>query len=304
MRKVKLYIMATRPPFFTASVVPFLIGTAMAWSWYGRFSPVDFILTLIGVVALHAGANSSNDYFDWLNGTDRINKTFAFPFTGGSRMIPEGLITPEEMKKVFITSYAISLVAGILLFLRHGLVVLVLGLIGLVSGYFYTATPLFLAGKGIGEFLIGLNFGVLITLGSFYVQTDTVSWKPVAASIPISLLVTLILWINQFQDSEADRQAGKRHLVVRLGLERASRVYAFLLYLSYLSVLVGVAVNALPVWSLLVFITLPLAIRTIRIVRENYNSFQELTPANAGTIKLHLNIGLLIAVSFVIDKLL
>ncbi len=303
MKKLKLYIMATRPPFFTASIVPFLIGTAMAWAWYGKFSVVDFLITLIGVVALHAGANSSNDYFDWLNGTDRINKTFAFPFTGGSRMIPEGLISPKEMKMIFIVSYAIALIAGIILFLRHGVFVLVLGFIGLLSGYFYTATPLFLAGKGIGEFLIGLNFGVLITLGSFFVQTDMLSWKPVIASLPVSLLVTLILWINQFQDSEADRIAGKKHLVVRIGLEKASRVYAVLLYLSYISVIVGVAVRALPAWSLIVFITFPLALRTVKIVRENYNRFAELTPANASTIKLHLNIGLLIAVSFIVDKL-
>ncbi len=304
MKKLKLYLMATRPPFFTASIVPFLIGTAMAWSWYGKFSFIDFILTLIGVIALHAGANTSNDYFDWLNGTDRINKTFAFPFTGGSRMIPEGLIKPEEMKMIFLVSYAIALIAGIILFLRHGVFVLVLGVIGLLSGYFYTATPLFLAGKGIGEFLIGLNFGVLITLGSFYVQTEIISWKPVIASLPVSLLVTLILWINQFQDSEADEKAGKRHLVVRLGLKKASQVYSVLLYLSYLSVLAGVVLKALPVWSLIAFVTFPLAQNTLKIVKSNYNRFQELTPANAGTIKLHLNIGLLIAASFVVDKLI
>ena len=302
--KLKLYIMATRPPFFTASIVPVLLGTSMAWAWYGKFSLVDFILTFVGVIALHAGANASNDYFDWKNGTDRFNKTFAFPFTGGSRMIPDGLISPKEMKAIFIVAYLIALATGVILFLRHGYIVLLLGFFGLLSGYFYTATPLFLAGKGIGEILIGLNFGILITLGAFFVQTDFLSWTPVIASIPVSILITLVLWINQFQDSEADIKAGKVHLVARLGLNRAARVYVALLYLSYLTVIIGILVNALPVWSLLSFVTLPVALRTQKIVKENYNKFRELVPANAATIKLHLNIGLLLAVSFIIDKIL
>ncbi len=304
MKRLKLYIMATRPPFFTASIVPVLLGTAMAWAWYGKFSLVDFLLTLVGVIALHAGANASNDYYDWKNGTDRYNKTFAFPFTGGSRMIPNGLISPEEMKGIFMVAYLIALAMGIILFIRHGYIVLILGFIGLLSGYFYTATPLFLAGKGVGEILIGLNFGILITLGAFFVQTDFLSWTPVIASIPVSLLITLVLWINQFQDSEADKKAGKVHLVARLGLNRAAQIYIILLYLSYLSVIIGILAKALPVCSLIVFVTLPVAIKTQKIVKNNYNRFRELTPANAATIKLHLNIGLLLAVSFIIDKIL
>ncbi len=303
MGKIKLYILATRPPFFTASIVPLLLGTVMAWSWYGKFSLVDFILALIGVVALHAGANTSNDYYDWKNGTDRYNKTFAFPFTGGSRMIPDGLLHPVEVKRIFIVSYVIALIVGFILFMRHGYIILILGFIGLLSGYFYTATPVFLAGKGIGEILVGLNFGVLITVGGFVVQTGVVTWKPFFASIPVSILVTLILWINQFQDSEADKLAGKNHLVVRLGLKRSARIYAVLFYTTYIITLLGIIVGALPIWSGIVFITLPLAIKTVKIVETNYNNFKLLTPANAYTIKLHLNIGLLLTASFIIDKL-
>ncbi len=304
MNKLKLYIMETRPPFFTASVVPLLLGTAMAWSWYNRFSLIDFLFALIGVIALHAGANTSNDYYDWKNGTDRYNKTFAFPFTGGSRMIPEGILTLQEVKWIFIVSYLIALTVGFILFLRHGYIILILGLIGLLSGYFYTATPFFLAGKGVGEILVGLNFGILITLGGFVVQTDFISWKPILASIPVSILVTLILWINQFQDSEADKMAGKNHLVVRLGLRQSAKLYAVLLYSAYLFTLIGIITKALPVWAGVVFITFPLAMKTIKIVENNYNKFKELTSANAFTIKLHLNIGLLLTVSFIIDKFL
>lgn len=161
-------------------------------------------------------------------------------------MIPGGIPTSEEVKWIFIASYLIPLTVGFILFIRHGFIILIFGFIGLLSGSFYNATPVFLACKGIGEKLVGLNFDILITLGGFVVQTNFINWKPILASIPISILVTLILWINQFQDREADRMAGKNYLVVRLGLKQSAKVYSILPYSAYIFTLIGIITNSLP----------------------------------------------------------
>lgn len=300
--KFKTYLAELRAPFFTGSIIPVILGTALAWQTTGHFSLVYFLAALVGGMSLHAGANVANDYFDWKNGTDNINKEFVRPFNGGSRMIQNGIMTPKEVLVESAVCYLIAFAIGIWLISQLGVTILWLGIIGAVCGFFYSAPPLkFVARRGLGEFIIALNFGVLMTLGAYFVQTGTLAWRPIIVSLPIAILIAAILYINEFQDYTADKEAGKNHLVATLGKRRAATGYLVLLAAAYLSIVAGIATGALSPWGLFALATLPLAVRAARVARRHYDDSRALVPANAGTIQIHLLVGLILSAACIVD---
>jgi len=298
-----LWVVKLRAPFFTADLAPVCLGAAIAWARAGAFNLWYFLLTLIGAICINAGANMTNDYFDHTWGSDEINTEFANPFTGGSRLIQMGLVKPKTFLWQGLFFFVVAILIGLALTFTRGLWVLWLGIIGLLTGFFYTAPPIRLARTGLGELLVGLNLGPLMVLGSAYVQTQEVSWEPLIASLPVGILITLVLWINQFQDMQADAAVGKNHWVVRLGRRRAVTVYGLLLAAVYLSLTAGVLFGAVAPFALLGLLTLPLAIRAYRVARVHYAHPRELTPANAATIQIHLATGLLMTLGYVIQGL-
>ncbi|MFQ6059500.1 MAG: prenyltransferase, partial [Anaerolineae bacterium] len=203
--KFKLWREEVRAPFFTATIVPIVLGAVIAWVRVGTFHWGFFLLTLIGGLCLHAGTNVVNDYFDHLSGNDEINVEFVRPFTGGSRMIQKGLLQPQEVLRGALAFFAAGSLIGLYLAYARGPIILILGLMGVFCGFFYTAPPVYLARWGIGEFIVGVNFGLLMTLGSYYVQTRALAWEPVVAAIPVALLIAGVLYINEFQDVPADQ---------------------------------------------------------------------------------------------------
>jgi 1,4-dihydroxy-2-naphthoate octaprenyltransferase len=300
--KTKIWLAEIRAPFFTATTVPILLGAVIAWARANTFHWGYFLLTMIGGLLLHTGANVANDYFDHLSGADERNVEFVRPFTGGSRMIQEGLLTPREVLSGALTAFALASVIGLCLAYVRGPMILVFGIIGILSGFFYTSPPINLASRGIGEFFIGLNFGVLMTVGAYYVQTGYLAWEPVIASIPVALLITAVLYVNQFQDAPADGAAGKDHLVVRLGRNRAVQGYILLLAFTYLSILLAAVFRITSPFTLIALLTLPVALQAISVARAHYDEYLKLVPANAATVFIHLLTGLLLSAGYLLDK--
>lgn len=296
-----LWIIKMRAPFFTAVLAPVLLGTAVAWTRTGVFNVWCFLLTLFGAVCLQAGTNMVNDYFDHTWGSDEVNTQFASPFTGGSRVIQMGLVNPKEMLWQGVGFFILGGLIGLFLAYTRSWAVLWLGIIGVFCGFFYTAPPFRLARTGLGELAVGLCFGPLMVLGTYVVQTRMLAWEPVIASIPVGILIALVLWINQFQDMPADAQVGKNHLVVRLGRARAATVYGVLLALTYVSILVGVLFAGVTPLALLGLLTAPLAWRAYGVARVHHDRPDELVPANALTIRVHLLTGLLLALGYVFE---
>ncbi len=299
--KAKIWLTEVRAPFFTATVVPILLGAVIGWARTGAFHWGYFLLTMLAGLLLHTGTNVANDYFDHKSGTDDINVEFVRPFTGGSRMIQDGLLTPREVIGGALAAYVLAAIIGICLAYVRGPMIIVLGLVGLLSGFFYTAPPVNLVSRGIGEFFIGLNFGVLMTLGAFYVQTSYLAWEPVVASIPVALLIAGVLYINEFQDAPADGSVGKDHLVVRFGRRRAALGYAVLMALTYLSMVLGVVLRITSPFTLIALATLPVAMRAITVARAHYDDYLQLVPANAATVFIHLLTGLLLSAAYLLD---
>ena len=298
MVKPSLLIKELRAEFLPGSVMPVLLGVAVAHARTGAFDPFLFALTLAGVALIHLGTNVANDYFDHLSGNDAINTQFVRPFTGGSRLIQDRLLSPRAVLALSISLFGAAVAVGAVLFIMRGPYVLLLGAVGIASGVFYVAPPVNLAGRGLGELFIGLNFGVLAVAGSYFVQTRTVSAESIVASLPLAVLIAAVVFINEFQDMAADARAGKRTIVVRLGLRTASRVFGIIMLCPYVPVIIGAAAGLMPPMSLIALGTLPLACKAIAVARREYAEPKELAPANAITIICHTLTGALLALAY------
>jgi 1,4-dihydroxy-2-naphthoate polyprenyltransferase len=297
--KFTTWLMATRPQFFTVIILPISLGTAIAWHLHHVFFPLYFSLSLLAGIFTHAGINVLNDYFDHLNGADDLNHTPLTPFAGGSRFIQNGILTAQETYRLGLFLLFLAVTLGLILVWVRGLTLLWIGLIGVFSGYFYSAPPLSLNSRGWGELLVGLNFGILAVLGAYFVQTQTLSLTPLIASLPLAGLVAAILYLNEFPDYVADKQADKKTLVVRLGPSTARLLYITLLAWSFLCILLGILFHYLPVLSLASLFTVPLGILAIQTLSANYDQPLALIPAIKNTILLHTSVSLVLILAFV-----
>lgn len=298
MSQLKRIVQITRAPFLTAVIVPALLGTAIAWS-EGYFQWGYFLLTLIGIVCVNLGLNLSNDYFDHTSGLDEINEELT-PFSGGSRSIQTGLISAKGVLIWSISCYAIGIAIGLFLAAARGWVILALGLLGVFLAFFHNGPPirLYHLAPGIGELAVGIGCGPLVVLGAYYVQTQRLSGGALWASIPMGLLITAVLYINEFPDYAADKAAGKKTVPVALGRERAAWGYVALVVGTYIAIVLGVVMGFFPYAALLAFVTLPLAYRAIRGAMRFHSNTPKLIPTNATTILLHLANGLLLCLGY------
>jgi len=299
--RIALFIRAVRVPFFTATVVPVSIGAAEA-ARSGRFDIVLFLACLIGGILFQASSNVLNDYFDHRGGTDDINR-YHNPFSGGSRLIQEGRLSPRETLVLGIVLLGAGIGIGVGLTIVSGPRLLVIGGIGALLVVLYSIDRVGLAyiGRGLGELAIGLGFGPVMILGTCYVLTR--GFTPAAwwLSIPTALLIILVLYINGYPDYDADRETGKKTLVVTLGRSAARYGYVLGLGAAYAAVIVGVVLDFIPAWTLLALITMPLAALAVRELWRVYEDPRAVVGVCAKTIVIHLATGLLIVSGLVLD---
>jgi 1,4-dihydroxy-2-naphthoate octaprenyltransferase len=288
---------ALRAPFFTAAVVPIILGTAMAW-YDGSLNWLYFLLALVGGVAAHAATNVINDYFDHIYGNDEANES-PTPFSGGSRMIQEGLLSPRQTLTIALTAYATTVLIGLVLTALRGWPVLLIGVIGAAISFLYSFKVAYW-GHGLGELFVALGFGPVMVMGAYFVQTQEFSWAALWASIPVALLIAGVLYINEFPDYPADASVDKDTLVVVLGRKAAVPGYIAIMMGSYLTIVLGVALQFLPWSTLIALLTLPLAWKAIQGARHFHQDMPKLIPTNAMTIQIHLFTGLLLTLGVVV----
>jgi 1,4-dihydroxy-2-naphthoate octaprenyltransferase len=293
-----LFVNATRLPFLTASVVPVFVGTAVAWK-DGFLNAPLFLLAFFGAAFFHIGANVINDYFDHTSGVDEANLS-PTPFSGGSRLIQRGLLEPKSVRNLALLFYALGALMGFVLVALRGWQVLVFGVVGFALGWIYTSPPIRLVHRGVGEFAIGLAFGPVIVMGSYWVQAMRWSNEALLASVPVGLLIAAVLYINEFPDRRWDDQAGKRTLVARLPIQAAVIGYGVLVGAAYLAIVAGVVFRVLSVPALLALLTMPAAWKAYNLLRQYHSLPYRLIPANAGTIFTHLTTGMLLFFGYVI----
>ncbi|MDJ0709176.1 MAG: 1,4-dihydroxy-2-naphthoate octaprenyltransferase [Woeseiaceae bacterium] len=287
-RNLKRAFHATRPKFFPASVLPVIVGTAWGAMATGTFSLYVFLLALVATVCVHAASNVLNDVGDESIGTDARNEQRIYPYTGGSRFIQTGILSQASMARLGISLLLIAAVAGLLLFLERGPMVITFGIIGILLGVLYSLGPVKLSTLGLGESAVAVAFGVLPVTGAAWLQGASIDLQLILFSIPVSLWVAAILLINEVPDIAADGATGKNTLPVRLGLGATATLY-FVLHVAAAAVVGWLSYQeALPVLAPLVPVGL-LAIgwRSANGIRGGIGDRETMARSIEGTLGIH-----------------
>ena len=287
-RTAKRLFHATRPKFFPASVLPVLAGTAWGVQASGHFDGIVFTLALLATVCVHAGSNVLNDVGDESNGTDRRNSDRIYPYTGGSRFIQTGILDKTSMARLGGSLLLVASIAGVVLLIARGPVILLFGVSGVVLGVLYSLGPVRLSSIGLGETAVATAFGILPVTGAAWLQGAAINADLLLYALPISAWVAAILLINEVPDIEADGVSGKRTLPVRLGLGGTAALY-MTIHVAAVATVVGLtATGELPLLSpLLPAVLLILAFRAAAAVRNGLQDRSGLTKAIESTLAIH-----------------
>lgn len=300
MKKIINYVMELRAPFLTVTVIPVIAGAAIACRHGAHFDATNFALVLFAFIFFHLGTNVFNDYFDHVNGTDNVNTKFIPPFTGGSRLIQNGVLSARS---VFIEG-ALLFTAGTMLFvpliIKFGSSAAIVLAFSLIAGIFYTAPPFKWAHLGLGELMIFISFGPLMVLTSFFMQGGRDLAAPLLISVAIGLLAAAIVDINQFPDYDADMMTGKNNLIVRLGPKNGKITYIAMVIGAFVAILAAVVARYAPASALLSLLAVPVAVKAVIELNRNYDKPDKLAPACGMTILTHLLVGIIIILAFII----
>ena len=289
-----LFLRATRLPFLSAAIVPVTIGIAIA-AVGGLFDPLTALLTIIGAASAHLAFNVANDIFDTRLGADELNVN-PTQYSGGSRVIQYGLVSMRGMQGLLVLFLALAVSIGLLLFaLSPSTQLLVIGVLGVILGVGYTAPPLKLVYRGLGELTIAVGFGPLMLLGAYVVQSGgPIDVAAVVASLPVAILVALILYVNEVPDRPGDSRAGKRTLVVRFSRGTVIALYDVAIVAAFAIIIIGVVLRVLPLPALLAVLAAPLALRVHRGLNVSYDQPYALMAVMATNIRIHLVVGLVL----------
>ena len=297
--RLKSWFLEPRPQFLLLTIALVLLGTVVAWYQENTFNLLYFILALVGMLFAHISVNVLNDYQDHKSGIDIDidEKNERTPFSGGSGILPGGLLDPKSVYKLGIVSLIIAFFIGLFFIWVWGWLLLPIMIIGGISSYFYSTH---LSKWMVGEFFAGLNFGPLAILGAYFVQTGSYGWEVLVASLAPGILTAVLLLLNEFPDARADEIGGRKHLVILLGKEKASKLYCVLMLSTYLAILGGVMFGFMPMFALIGLLTIPIAIKAMNGALTNYDNIPKLVPALAANVIVVLATQFLLALGYVL----
>ena len=263
MSPLHIWLMAARPRTLPAAVAPVLVGTALA-ATEGTFRWLTFVAAMLGAVFIPVGTNLSNDYSDARRGADTEDRL------GPVRVTAGGLVPPRQVLVATYVAFALAVLAGAYLIATAGWELLLVGAASILAGVLYTGGPRPYGYEGLGEVFVFLFFGVVAVTGSYFAQTERLTWEAFVLAVPVGLLAAAILVVNNVRDLETDRRAGKRTLAVRLGRGRARTLYVAMVYGAFVSALLPWLLGSeeLSAWLALVVLALPLAVPVVAIVRS------------------------------------
>ena len=293
--KLKIWFVAIRPQFLVLSVVLAFLGTSIAW-YDGSFSLGLALLAFIGLLLAHVSVNVLNDYFDYRSGIDlKVKRT---PFSGGSGVLPAGLLTPRQVFWLGMASFLLIVPIGVYFLILRGWLLLPLLLIGILCIFIYTP---FVLKTRWPEWAAGLGLGALPVLGIYFVQTAAYTLPLIVAAVPSGILVHNLLLLNEFPDVDADRTANRKTLPIIMGKKRAGVVYSVLTVVVYLWIIGGVVAGQMPPFSLIALLTLPLAIKAIQGALKP-QEMDKLVPAMANNVLVVLLTQLLLGIGYILAR--
>jgi 1,4-dihydroxy-2-naphthoate polyprenyltransferase len=291
---VRIWLMAARIRTLPAAIAPVLVGTALA-GWQHVFHPLRFVAALVGAIFIQVGTNLSNDYSDARRGADAEDRL------GPVRVTAGGLVPPSQVLVATYVSFGVAVLAGVYLVVVAGWQLLLVGAASILAGVLYTGGPKPYGYEGLGELFVFLFFGIVAVAGSYFVQVKHLDWKAFALAVPVGLLASGILVVNNFRDIDSDRRAGKRTLAVRLGRDKTRTMFAVIVYLAFVLAPVTWVFGPMKPWVLLPWLTLPLAAQIVREVR-NRTDGPSLNQALAHTGMLQLAFCTLLSAGLLLSR--
>ena len=292
-----LALRTTRLPFLSATFVPVLLGIAVAAS-HGAFTWWTAVLTLVGGSFAHLGINVTNDVFDTLSGADEANTT-PTQFSGGSRVAVYDLVSVRGLAWLAIALFGAAAAIGLALVAFTGsLTLLWIGVAGIVVGVAYTAPPLKLVYRGLGEVAVAIGFGPIMLLGAYVVQTGRLAWEPFVLSLVPGILIALILYVNEIPDRRSDAEAGKRTLPVRLPPATVRTGYLVSAIAAFAIIVAGVVVGLFPWPTLVALAAVPIALKVHDGLKVHYDSPYTLMAVMGTNVNLNLAVGGLLLAAY------
>jgi 1,4-dihydroxy-2-naphthoate polyprenyltransferase len=257
---IRIWVMAARLRTLPAAIAPVLVGTSLALG-AGVFHPLAFVAALLGAILIQVGTNLSNDYSDARRGADTEDRL------GPVRVTAGGLVPPGQVLLATYVTFGLAVACGAYLVAVAGPELLAVGGASILAGVLYTGGPRPYGYEGLGELFVFLFFGVVAVVGSYFVQVQSLPGEAFVCAIPVGLLASAILVVNNVRDIETDRRAGKRTLAVRLGRRRTRGLYVAMVAGAFLTAPLPWLLGAMNAWLLLPWLALGLAVAVIRVVR-------------------------------------
>jgi len=291
---LSVWLRVIRVRFLLASVIAVSVGLSLNWWQNSSIDPLDAILIFFGVMALHASVDLLNDYWDFKRGID--TKTKRTKMSGGTGVLPEGLLKPSSVYRAGVAFLIIGSVIGGYFVITDGIIVGIILGFAILSIYFYSTK---IVDSGLGEFFVAVK-GSMIVIGTYYIQSGEITLESILGGVVVGVLSSLVLFIASFPDHDADKSKGRKSLVIAVGKEKAAKLFWIFPVLSYCAIILGVSTNLFPLVSLITLLTIPLMIKSGLGLRKNFDSIDDLVPFMSSTLMFSRITGVLFVASFLI----
>lgn len=292
---ISVWFRVIRIRFLLASVIAVSVGLAINWWQNSTIESFDAFLTFAGVMALHASVDLLNDFWDFKRGID--TKTKRTKMSGGTGVLPEGLLKPSTVYRAGIGFLIIGSAIGGYFVITDGIIIAVILGFAILSIYFYSTK---IVDSGLGEFFVAVK-GSMIVLGTYFIQSGQITFESILGGIVIGALSSLVLFIASFPDHDADKSKGRKTLVIVVGKQKATRLFWIFPLVSYTAIITGVLFGQFPTSSLISFLSLPLLIKSGIGLQKNYDSIENLFPFMSLTLKFSRITGALFVISFLVS---
>ena len=292
---ISVWLRVIRVRFLLASIIAVSVGLAITWWNTGSITIFDAILTMCGVLALHASVDLLNDYWDFKRGIDTI--THRTKMSGGSGVLPEGLLKPAQVYAAGIAFLIIGTAIGIYFVATDGIVIGIILAFAVISIYFYSTK---IVNWGLAEVFVAIK-GSMIVIGTYFVQTSQIIESTVLAGIVIGVLSSLVLFITSFPDHDVDKAKGRKTLVISLGMQKACSILWIFPAITYGITIIAVVFEIFPVFCLIILSTVPLIIRSGLKLKQNYNKLTNLIPVMSSTLYFSRITDILLVVGFLVN---
>jgi len=289
---ISVWLRVIRVRFLLASVIAVSLGLAINWHQNSIVNPLDAVLTFAGVLALHASVDLLNDYWDYKRGIDTVTKRTKM--SGGTGVLPEGLLKPSSVYRAGIGFLILGSVIGFYFVLTDGIIIAMILGFAILSIYFYSTK---IVDSGLAEFFVAVK-GTMIVLGTYFIQSNHITIESILGGIVVGVLSSLVLFIASFPDHDADKSKGRKTLVITVGKKNATSLFWIFPAISYSLIVLGISVGIFPILSFITLFSIPLVIKAGIGLKKNFDSVDELVPFMSSTLMFSRITGALFVLSF------